>query len=214
LEEAPKITSFLCAECAAHYEAVKQLLKASGVVFEEDHRLVRGFDYYTRTVFEVQVDSGLGAQNAIGGGGRYDGLLEQYGAKHTPSLGFAVGLERILIVLEDLGLAPALPPTAQVFIAAVDEEARQAAFALAGSLRAAGVSTELDHQARSLKSQFKVADKLGAHYTVVIGPEEMAQGLYTVRAMANGVQQSLSREALLALVVIPETFNRIEGTDD
>lgn len=197
LEDAPQITSFHCEECSAQYSAVKQLLTAAGLDFEEDDRLVRGFDYYTRTVFEVQVELGLGAQNAIGGGGRYDGLLEQYGAKHTPSLGFAVGLERILLVLEALGAAPELPVAAEVFIAAVDEEARLAAFSLACELRAHGVSTEMDHQARSLKSQFKVADKLGAAYTVVIGPDEMAEGVFSLRSMTESTQQTVTKEKLI-----------------
>jgi len=196
LESSPRITDFLCEECSSQYAVVRDLLAASGLTFEEDHRLVRGFDYYTRTVFEVQVDSGLGSQNAIGGGGRYDGLLEQYGAKHTPSLGFAVGLERILMVLEAEGVAPALPAVARVFVAAACEEARLAAFALASELREAGVSIELDHQGRSLKSQFKAADKLEVDYTVVIGPDEIAQGCFTLRTMSDGTQQSLTREEL------------------
>ena len=213
LEGAPRITDYLCEECGAQYGFVKELLGASGLRFEEDHRLVRGFDYYTRTVFEVQVDCGLGSQNAIGGGGRYDGLLEQYGAKHTPSLGFAVGLERILMVLEALDCVPEMPTTAQVFVAAVDEDARQAAFALARDLRSAKVSTELDHQSRSLKSQLKTADKLGVRYTVVIGPDEIAQSLYTVRDMADGTQQTLTSAGLFELLGIDST-DKIEGTDD
>jgi len=210
LLDAPRITDFLCEECGDQYGAVKKLLLSSGLVFEEDHRLVRGFDYYTRTVFEVQVDSGLGSQNAIGGGGRYDGLLEQYGAKHTPGLGFAVGLERILMVLEALKAAPELPQRARVFVAAVDEDARLEAFALSGGLRAKGISTELDHQARSLKSQFKMADKLDVSFVVVIGPDEMAQNLYTLRNMSDGTQQTLTLEELFELLA----DDTIEGKDD
>lgn len=201
LVKAPKITNFLCEECAGRYARVKKYLDASGLGYEEDSRLVRGFDYYTRTVFEVQVDAGLGAQNAIGGGGRYDGLLEEYGAKHTPSLGFAVGLERIMMVLEALKSAPELPAPAQIFVAAVDEEARSAAFSLAFDLRQNGVSVELDHQARSLKSQFKLADKLGVSFVVVIGPEEIARRQLTVRTMSDGTQQELSREELIQLLM-------------
>lgn len=197
LVEAPKITSYLCEDCAQHYQAVKELLVGAGLVFEEDPRLVRGFDYYTRTVFEVQVDAGLGAQNAIGGGGRYDKLLSEYGAKPTPSLGFAVGLERIVMVLEALGAAAELPPAARVFVAAVDSDARTGAFSLASDLRQAGISVELDHQARSLKSQFKVADKIGAAFVVVVGPDEIASGRYTLRNMAEHTELELTQEELI-----------------
>lgn len=199
LADAPKITEFLCEDCALQYARVKELLDGSGLVYEEDPRLVRGLDYYTRTVFEVQVDAGLGAQNAIGGGGRYDRLLEEYGAKPTPSLGFAVGLERIVMVLEALGRTREMPPAAQVFVAAVDESARAAAFSLASDLRAAGVSAELDHQARSLKSQFKVADRIGVDFVAVVGPDEMASGRYALRNMADHTQRELALEELVQL---------------
>lgn len=200
LVAAPKITDHLCEPCASEYAQVKNLLISMGMAFEEDPKLVRGLDYYTRTVFEVQVDAGLGSQNAIGGGGRYDKLLSQYGAKPTPSLGFAVGLERILMVLEALGKAPELPTPARVFIAAVDEGAREVSFGLATALRSAGIGTELDHQSRSLKSQFKVADKLGVRYAVVVGPDEIAQNRYTLRDMQEGNEQTMSKEELVQLL--------------
>ncbi|MDR1358561.1 MAG: histidine--tRNA ligase [Coriobacteriales bacterium] len=200
LSDAPRITDYLCEECASQYAEVKRLLDSSGRAYEEDPRLVRGLDYYTRTVFEVQVDIGLGTQNALGGGGRYDRLLQEYGAKPTPSLGFAVGLERIVMVLEALGRAPVLPPAARVFVAAVDEDARSEAFALALKLREAGVSVELDHQARSLKSQLKVADKIGAGFVVILGPDEKAQGCYTLRDMTDGTQLTVTHEQLLEYV--------------
>lgn len=200
LAHAPSITNYLCQDCASHYALVKQLLDASGMEYEEDSRLVRGLDYYTRTVFEVQVDVGLGAQNAIGGGGRYDKLMEEYGAKPTPSLGFAVGLERIVMVLEAFDRALQLPPVAQVFVAAVDEEARNVAFELACDLRKNGVRTELDHQARSLKSQFKIADKFDVSYVVVVGPDEIAQGRYTLRNMSDHTQGELTKDELMQLL--------------
>jgi histidyl-tRNA synthetase len=200
LAGAPRLAEYLCEDCASHYEAVRELLTTSGLRFEEDARLVRGFDYYTRTVFEVQVDAGLGAQNAIGGGGRYDRLLLEYGAKPTPSLGFAVGLERIMMVLEALDRLPEPPAAAEVFVAAVDEEARPVAFTLAAELRAAGVRTELDHQARSLKSQFKVAGKTGVSFVVVVGPDEIAQGRFTLRSMTEHAEQTLTRDELLAFL--------------
>ena len=170
LAAAPRITDELCDECEAHYVAVKQLLDAAGVEYEEAPRLVRGLDYYTRTVFEVQVRAGLGSQDAIGGGGRYDKLIEQFDGKPTPGLGFAIGVERVLMALEAADAASFALPAPLAYVAAVDESTRQPVFALAQQLRDAGVSTELDHQRRSLKSQFKQADKSGASYVVIVGP--------------------------------------------
>jgi len=204
LEAAPKFIDYLCEECAERYARVKELLDASGLSYEEDPKLVRGFDYYTRTVFEVQVDAGLGAQNAIGGGGRYDRLLEEYGAKHTPSLGFAVGLERICMVLEALDRAPALPPQATVFVAAVDESVQKEAFALALELRFAGISVEMDHQARSLKSQLKLADKIGTTFVVVVGPDEIAKERYTLRDMIAHTEQELTTGELVQVLASME----------
>ncbi len=205
LSHAPLISEYYCEECAEHYRAVKQMLDASELIYEEDPRLVRGFDYYTRTVFEVQVDAGLGAQNAIGGGGRYDKLLGEYGAKPTPSLGFAVGLERILMVLEALGNAPELPPVARVFVAAVDNTVRSQVFELVTELRSIGVHAEMDHQARSLKSQFKVAHKLDAAFVVVVGPDELAQGRFTIRNMTEHTEQEVLREELASVLSESET---------
>jgi len=196
MEAAPVINEMLCDECAAHYDMVRKLLGAAGLDYEENPRLVRGLDYYTRTVFEVQVDAGLGSQNAIGGGGRYDGLIEEFGGKHTPGLGFAVGLERILLALEAQGLQIGEVPVPMVFIAAVDDDARAKAFSLALTLRDAGCVVELDHQNRSLKSQFKLADKSGFRRVVIIGPDELASGTATLRFMDTGEERSVPLDEL------------------
>ncbi|MCL2808100.1 MAG: histidine--tRNA ligase [Coriobacteriia bacterium] len=209
LDGAPRITDHLCKECFIQYEMFKALLRTSDIDYVEDHRLVRGFDYYSRSVFEVQVESGLGTQNAIGGGGRYDGLLEEYGAKHTPSLGFAVGLERILMVLEDLGVVPQMPPAARVYIAAADDEARSVAFFLTTLLRVKGAAIELDHQARSLKSQLKLADKIGVEYTVIIGSDELKKGVYSLRNMRDSTQTMVTIEKLYEIL-----FEEGESADD
>jgi histidyl-tRNA synthetase len=197
MKQAPRITDMLCEDCAAHYAQVHSLLTAAGLTYEENSSLVRGLDYYTRTVFEVQVDSGLGAQNAIGGGGRYDGLIELFGGKQTPGLGFAVGLERIALTLEAQGISAGTVPTPDAFIAAVDDEARPAVFLLAQTLRNAGIAAELDHQNRSLKSQFKLADKLGVSWVVVIGPDELAENKLTLRSMDTHEEQRLSHDELI-----------------
>jgi histidyl-tRNA synthetase len=197
---APRITDALCPECRAHYEQVLALLDASGIAYEQNPRLVRGLDYYTRTVFEVQVEAGLGAQNAIGGGGRYDKLLAEYGGKPTPGLGFAVGLERIQLALEACGAAPAGVTPPRVFVVAVSDAQRAAAFKIALALRDAGISAELDHQARSLKSQFKAADKIGAPLCVVAGPDELADGQVKLRNLTTHEEHLVSLDALVDTV--------------
>jgi len=184
MESAPLLRDQLCDECAEHYGAVKALLSQSELPFTEEPKLVRGLDYYTRTVFEIQA-KGLGAQNAIGGGGRYDKLFEEYGGPATPGLGFALGFERTLLALEEAGAVEVPASPADVYVAAVDGSARAAAFEIARSLRLAGIATDLDHQARSLKAQFKQADRLGARLTVVVGPDELAAGEVTVRDMTT-----------------------------
>lgn len=182
---APLLRDELCDECAEHYNAVKALLIDLGVGYEEDPSLVRGLDYYTRTVFEVQVDAGLGSQNAIGGGGRYDRLMEQYGGPATPGLGFALGFERTFLAMQAAGITVLGHALAEVYVASVDDSLRDTAFALTQELRDAGVAAELDHQARSLKSQFKQADRLGARAVVVVGPDELASGAVTLRDMVT-----------------------------
>jgi histidyl-tRNA synthetase len=192
---APLLRDELCDECAAHYAAVKRHLDALGIAYIEDSTLVRGLDYYTRTVFEVQAE-GLGAQNAIGGGGRYDRLMELYGGPATSGLGFALGFERTLLALEAAGALMPRPAIAEVFVARVAPETAGEAFRITSELRAAGIVVETDHQARSLKSQFKVADRLGARLVVVVGPDELAGGEVVVRDMERGTE---SRAGLAGL---------------
>jgi histidyl-tRNA synthetase len=164
---------------------VKAHLDTLGIPYEEAPRLVRGLDYYTRTVFEVQADAGLGSQNAIGGGGRYDGLMELFGGKPTPGLGFALGFERTLLAMEAAGARVPAPSRAEVYVARVDASVTGTVFEVASALRDAGVATELDHQARSLKAQFKQADRLGARAVVVIGPDEAEAAEVTLRDMST-----------------------------
>ncbi|MCL2339685.1 MAG: histidine--tRNA ligase [Actinomycetia bacterium] len=197
LAAAPRITESLCPDCSEHYARVKSLLSAEGIAFAEDHRLVRGLDYYTRTVFEVQVTSGLGSQNAIGGGGRYDKLVAEFGGNPTPGLGFALGFERIALVLNACAGNWAALTTPLVYVAAVDDSCRADAWQLARVLRQGGLATELDHQRRSLRSQFKVADKSGARYVVIVGPDELASGQAKLRDMTS------SREIVVPIVELP-----------
>jgi histidyl-tRNA synthetase len=188
---APILRERLCDDCAAHYAAVKRHLEALGIEYVEDSTLVRGLDYYTRTVFEVQAE-GLGAQNAIGGGGRYDRLFEQYGGPPTPGLGFALGFERTVLALRAAGVEPQAPAMADVFVARVAPGVAAEAFAITQRLRGAGIAAETDHQDRSLKAQMKAADRFGSLLVVLVGSDELADGEVTVRDMASKEEWRLS----------------------
>ncbi len=198
MKGAPLMRDNLCDDCRAHYEQVKRYLDAAGIEYIEDATLVRGLDYYTRTVFEVEAPgAGVGS---IGGGGRYDGLVELEGGKPTPGVGFAVGFERIMLALEAYGvdLASAVEPC--VYVANAGSELRGEVFTLCRELRAAGVRTEADYQGRSLKSQFKQADKLGARLIVVIGGDELAAGKVKVRDMVSHDEQLVDRAAAVEAI--------------
>ena len=194
---APLAPNNLCDECAAHYEQVKRYLDEAGVAYVEDPTLVRGLDYYTRTVFEVEVpDAGVGA---IGGGGRYDGLMELEGGRPTPGLGFAVGFERIALALAAQGADLAGADPGCVYVACTPD-VRQAVFGVALALRNAGIRTESDYQGRSLKSQFKQANKLGARLCVVLGTDEVAAGAATLRNMQTHEQVQVPLAGLVQAV--------------
>lgn len=205
MDGAPKISDYLCDDCLEHYEAVKAYLKGAGVAFVEDSKLVRGLDYYTRTVFEVQVDQGMGSQNAIGGGGRYDKLCEEVGGRPTPGFGFALGYERCALAIQAAGYTFPSAQHCDVFVACVDDSVRAEAFSLVQACRDAGVSAEMDHQHRSLKSQFKLADKVGAHLVAVLGPDELAAGQVKVRNMQT------HKERLAELGKVKELLSRFGG---
>jgi histidyl-tRNA synthetase len=185
LATAPKMIDHLCGPCNDHNSAVKGLLTQVGVDFTVDPMLVRGFDYYTRTTFEI-TSSTLGAQNALGGGGRYDRLVADYGGKPTPAVGFALGVERLLLAVgRERGEAEPAPKT-DVFVAAVEDAGRPTAFNLAIGLRRAGLSAELDHMGRSLRSQMKAANRLAVQFVLIMGPEELAGDQARVRSLSTG----------------------------
>ena len=169
---------------------VENQLDAMGIAYTVNPTIVRGLDYYTRTVFEFVSDD-IGAQGTVCGGGRYDGLIEEIGGAPTPAVGFAAGLERLLIVMEASG-APLPPPKGpKVYLAGLDGECRKKAFVLAQELRAAGISAETDHMERSVKAQFKYADKIGAEYVAVIGGNELAAGEMNVKRMADSTSEKV-----------------------
>lgn len=202
MSDAPKIVDALNEACADHYAQVKHYLDMAGISYVEDPRLVRGLDYYTRTVFEVQVIDGLGAQNAIGGGGRYDKLAELMGAPDTCGLGFAVGIERILIALQNQGVEVGVTPRLAYYIAGVDapasSEVQDTIYQLSCALRDCGLSVDMDLQGRSLKSQMKQAGKLGAHHVIIVGPDELARGEVVVRNMDTREERIVSLDTLYA----------------
>ncbi len=194
---APKILDYLCEECAAHFTAVKEYLDLAGIAYEINPRIVRGLDYYSRTVFEF-VSTSIGAQGTVCGGGRYDGLIAQLGGGSVPAVGFAVGLERLLLVMEQAGVQIPNSDTPTVYLAGMDEDCRKKAFALAVELRRAGVLAEIDHLGRSIKAQFKYADKIGAKYVAVIGGNELVEGVVNVKKMADGSSEKVAFADLVA----------------
>ncbi|OUO60517.1 histidine--tRNA ligase [Collinsella sp. An271] len=198
MKAAPLMRDNLCDDCCSHYEQVKRYLDAAGIEYVEDPTLVRGLDYYTRTVFEVEAPgAGVGS---IGGGGRYDGLVELEGGKPTPGVGFAVGFERAMLALEAFGADMATGIEPCVYVANAGSELRGEVFALTHELRAAGIRTEADYQGRSLKSQFKQADKLDARLILVIGGDELAAGKVKVRNMVTHDEELVDRGAVVEAV--------------
>jgi len=201
MEQAPKLADALCDECVEHRDRVVALLDGAGVAYQPDPTLVRGLDYYTRTVFEFQVTNGLGAQNALGGGGRYDGLFEQLGGKPTPGIGFALGFERVVLALEAAGVALPVVASPAAYVAATEDALRPAAFTLCGELRAAGLASLCDLQNKSLKAQFKAADRAGAPVVLVLGPEELAAGQVRLRDMQSHEELLLERRVAVGLLL-------------
>ena len=198
MADAPLMRDNLCDECREHYEQVKRYLDAAGIEYVEDPTLVRGLDYYTRTVFEVEAPgAGVGS---IGGGGRYDGLVELEGGKPTPGVGFAVGFERAMLALEAFGVDMASDAPSCIYVAHAGSELRGEVFALTHELRAAGIRTEADYQGRSLKSQFKQADKLGARLILIVGGDELAAGKVKVRDMVSHDEELVDRSAIVDAV--------------
>ena len=184
---APVMLDYLCDDCRDHFEKVKSCLQAADMPFEVDPHIVRGLDYYTRTVFEFVSDA-LGSQAVVCGGGRYDGLIEELGGNHLPSLGFGMGLERLLMILEAKGAPMPDAPRPELYLAPMGDKAVEACFALASTLRAGGVSVETDLAGRGLKAQMKYADKLGARYTVVVGDNELETRQAKLKDMTTGEQ--------------------------
>lgn len=190
MAEAPRITDCLCDECSEHFNRLQKYLTKAGVRFSIDPRLVRGLDYYTKTAFEIKYPP-LGAQSAVAGGGRYDGLIEEMGGNPTPAVGFATGLERVLLALEKQGLLPDKKNAVDVYVVALGERAQEETFKLVMDLRDAGLNAAVDYAGRSMKAQMKQANKLNARYAAIMGDDELADGVVVLRDMAGSEQEKL-----------------------
>lgn len=189
--KAPVVTDYLCDDCRAHFETVQRLLTAAGIAYTVNPHIVRGLDYYTRTVFEF-VSGEIGAQSTVCGGGRYDGLIAQMGGPSVPSLGFAMGIERIMLLLEAQGTSLPPAPTCQLYIAPMGSAATERAAALCADLRRDGFGVQTDICGRGLKAQMKFADKIGARFSVVLGDNELADGKARLKNMTDGTETEIS----------------------
>jgi len=189
-EVAPKSTDYLCSECRSHFGAVVGYLEALKLPFDINHRLVRGLDYYTRTVFEIQ-PLGEGAQSALGGGGRYDDLIQELGGKPTPAIGFAAGMERVVLNLKRQKITVPNLPAPPVFIAYLGDETKLEAIKLISTLRKDGIAAIMATGDKSLKGQLRQANSLGSNYVAIIGEDEVKSGAVTLRNMMSGEQKTV-----------------------
>jgi histidyl-tRNA synthetase len=196
MADAPKLIDYLCPECKDHFVKVRQYLDMQGLGYTVKPELVRGLDYYTKTTFEV-VSARLGAQNAIGGGGRYNRLVEEFGGPPTPGIGFAIGIERLVIAVEKEGVFDAIEDKMDVFIAVADDAAKSPAINLLYALRNAKVKTEMDYMSRSLKGQLKYANKRGFKYVIFLGSAELESGQVIVKNMSTGEQEETKLSELV-----------------
>ena len=224
-EGAPVILDYLCEDCREHFEKLQQYLTAMDIKFEINPKIVRGLDYYTKTVFEF-VTTDIGAQGTVCGGGRYDGLIETLSGKPCPALGFAMGLERLILTMEKQGLDFAAEDTCDIYIASMGEAASVKAMQMCAELRADGVSAECDVVGRGLKAQMKYADKLGAKFSVVLGDSELESQTAELKNMQTGEKATLPiderfKAAFNAMLIshmlsaeeIEEPFDELESGD-
>ncbi|MYT69351.1 MULTISPECIES: histidine--tRNA ligase [unclassified Streptomyces] len=196
---APSLRDYLCDACKAYHEQVRELLTAEGVAFEDDEKLVRGLDYYTRTTFEF-VHDGLGSQSAVGGGGRYDGLSEMIGGPSLPSVGWALGVDRTVLALEAEGVELRLPSTTSVFAVPLGDEARRVLFAKVTELRKAGISADFSFGGKGLKGAMKNANRSGARFTLVAGERDLAEGVVQLKDMESGEQSAVAVDEIVEVL--------------
>ncbi|GAB6171471.1 histidine--tRNA ligase [Paradesulfitobacterium aromaticivorans] len=196
---APTTLDMLCDDCKSHFEQLKELLEAAGVVYKVDPRLVRGLDYYRKTAFEVLVEE-IGAQSAICGGGRYDGLVEEIGGPATPGIGFAMGMERALAAIEVQQKMPEFEKAGYAMIIALGQQAQRHGFALVNALREAGIPASIDLLGRSLKAQLKAADREGVKFALILGEEELSKGRAILRNLRVGEQEEVALSQVVSVL--------------
>ena len=201
LTDAPAMLDNLCEDCASHFEKLKGYLGAMDLEYAIDPRIVRGLDYYTKTVFEIITDTPDGGELTVCGGGRYDGLVEELGGPATPGIGWGMGIERMLMVQDMRGAVPKAPDYLDAFVVTLGDEARMAGMKLVNDLRGHGVKADLDHVARSMKAQFKYANKLGVKNVIVIASDELQRGTVKLRDMVNSTEQEMPMEQVVELFV-------------
>lgn len=194
-ENAPIILDYLCDECKEHFSALKSYLDVMGVKYKINPTIVRGLDYYSKTVFEF-VSTNIGSQGTILAGGRYDTLIENLGGPETAAVGFAAGMERTILLMETLNIPFGEEGGVDAYVAGMDDKTRMKAFEIANTLRRNGISCDIDHMGRSIKAQFKYADKIKAKFVCVIGGNELESGVVNVKKMANSTQESVRFEDL------------------
>ncbi len=195
-QKAPVILDYLCDECKEHFESVQKLLSIAGVEYKINPYIVRGLDYYNKTVFEF-VSENIGAQGTVCGGGRYDGLIAELGGNDVAGIGFAVGIERILMLLENLGAEIPNDSEIEYYVAPMGQKESEKAFEIVSLLRQKGISADFDHMDRSIKAQFKYADKIGAKKVIVIGSNELEKGIFKVKEMSTGNEEYLTISELI-----------------
>jgi histidyl-tRNA synthetase len=200
LADAPMLSDYICDECRAHLATVQGFLDDAEIKYEMAPRLVRGFDYYTRTTFEYQSGALEAAQNAVGGGGRYDGLVEDVGGPALPGIGFGLGIERILLAQEAAG-TPLAARALDCYVIPLDDAARADAVRLVRRLRADGLGTDMAYVERSLETQLKHADRIRARFAALIGEKERARGVTTIRDMTSGEQTEVSLDQAAAWIM-------------
>jgi len=196
INEAPEITDYLCDDCDDHFKKVKKYLTTLAIDFIVDTRLVRGLDYYTNTAFEIKY-RGLGAQDTIFGGGRYNGLAEEIGNRSVPGIGFAMGLERLLITLDKQKITLPIDRNIDLYITTIGENAKQKAFKYVNLLRKNGLKTEMDYLGRSVKGQMKASDRMNSRFTIILGDDELNSGKATIRNMETGEESEVELNKLV-----------------
>lgn len=194
--DSPKIIDYLCDNCAEHFIGLQKNLQSIGLKYNINPFIVRGLDYYTKTVFEF-VTTALGAQGTVCGGGRYDGLIEQIGGKPTPGVGFGMGIERVLMLMEAEKVDIPKETPVKLYVAALGDAAKFVAFKIANGLRRKGVKTEIDHMNRGFKAQFKYADKMTAEYVLAIGEDEVNSGVAKLKRMSDGLVLEIPLEEVV-----------------